>query len=49
MTHGYVVHFESEADRDYYVETDPAHAAFKKSLQGVVDKVTVLDFTPGIF
>ncbi|KAI9799257.1 MAG: hypothetical protein M1833_004135 [Piccolia ochrophora] len=49
LTHGFVVEFENEEDRKYYIEKDPAHAAFKASLTGVVQKVTVVDFAPGEF
>lgn len=49
MTHGFVVEFENEEDRKYYLEKDPAHLAFVKSLDGLVNSITVLDFNPGIF
>lgn len=41
--------FENEQDREYYVNEDPAHLSFVKSLAGVVSKVQVVDFTPGVF
>jgi hypothetical protein len=44
-----VVEFENEADREYYVRADPAHQAFVKSLDGMIEKVQVVDFTPGVF
>lgn len=47
-SHGFVVVFESEADRDYYVKEDPAHREFVKSLEGKVDKVGVVDYAPGV-
>jgi hypothetical protein len=43
------VQFENEADRKYYLEKDPAHLTFKHSIGAVVDKVQVVDFTPGVF
>ncbi|CAK7224495.1 hypothetical protein SBRCBS47491_005571 [Sporothrix bragantina] len=47
VTHGFVVEFASAEDRDYYVKTDPAHQAFVKSLDGLVTKAVVVDFTDG--
>ncbi|KAL1896399.1 hypothetical protein Sste5346_004785 [Sporothrix stenoceras] len=47
ITHGFVVEFASAADRDYYVKTDPAHQAFVKSLDGLVTKAVVVDFSNG--
>lgn len=41
--------FATAEDRAYYVKEDPAHAAFAKSVSGSVEKITVLDFTPGEF
>ncbi|OAA66822.1 Stress responsive alpha-beta barrel [Niveomyces insectorum RCEF 264] len=48
-THGFVVEFASAADRDYYVQSDPAHLAFVASLKGLAEKITVVDFTPSVF
>ncbi|CAK7215449.1 hypothetical protein SEUCBS140593_002537 [Sporothrix eucalyptigena] len=47
ITHGFVVEFDSTADRDYYVKNDPAHQAFIKTLDGLVTKAVVVDFTDG--
>lgn len=49
MTHGFVVEFDSEEDRNYYVEKDPAHSQFVKSIEEIVTNVTVLDYVPGKF
>lgn len=49
ITHAFVVEFENVQDREYYVKHDPAHQAFIKSLDGVVEKVQVIDFTHGTF
>lgn len=49
MTHPFVFEFENEKDRDYYCDDDPAHNKFKDSLEGLLDKVHVHDFTPGKF
>jgi Stress responsive A/B Barrel Domain len=43
-----VVEFENEADRKYYLEQDPAHLGFVKSIGGVVAKAQVIDFSPGV-
>lgn len=49
ITHGFVLEFASPEDRDYYVDTDPAHDEFKKSIGDLVIKATVVDFTDGEF
>lgn len=49
ITHAFVVEFESDEDRDYYVNKDPAHAAFVKSLGGIIEKAQVIDFSAGVF
>ncbi|KAF8861030.1 stress responsive A/B barrel domain protein [Acephala macrosclerotiorum] len=49
ITHAFVEEFENEEDRKYYLETDPAHLAFVKSIGAVVKKAQVVDFTPGVF
>lgn len=41
--------FENEQDREYYLNEDPAHLGFVKSIAGVVSTVQVVDFTPGAF
>ena len=48
MTHGFIVEFASAEDRDYYVRKDPAHLEFVKSLDGVIEKAQVIDFTPSV-
>jgi len=49
FSHGFVSRFENEEDRRYYLEEDPAHLDFVKSLDGIVRNVRVLDFSPGVF
>jgi hypothetical protein len=49
VTHVFVMEFESEEDRNYYVEKDPVHLAFGKSIEKVVAKARVIDFVPGMF
>jgi hypothetical protein len=44
-----VSYFENEEDRKYYLEQDPAHMAFVKSLEGVIQKLRVVDFSPDVF
>ena len=44
-----MVEFASEEDRKYYVEEDPAHLEFKKSLKELVERVGVVDYTPGVY
>lgn len=48
-THGFVVEFESEEDVKYYLKEDPAHIAFVKSLDGLVEKLGIMDYMPGVF
>ncbi|KAL9068700.1 MAG: hypothetical protein Q9161_006014 [Pseudevernia consocians] len=48
-SHAFVVEFASEEDRDYYAGEDLAHLEFKKSLKGVVERVGVVDYTPGVY
>jgi hypothetical protein len=49
FTHGFVSHFANEEDRRYYLEEDPAHLAFVKSLDGIIEHVRVVDYTPGVY
>ncbi|KAF2636501.1 dabb-domain-containing protein [Massarina eburnea CBS 473.64] len=48
-THGFVVEFENDEDREYYLNKDPEHLAFVKFVGGFVSSVKVLDFEPGNF
>ncbi|RAK95613.1 uncharacterized protein BO80DRAFT_321448, partial [Aspergillus ibericus CBS 121593] len=43
ITHAFVVQFPTAEDRDYYVKQDPAHQAFVKSLDGIIEKAQVID------
>ncbi|KAJ5616953.1 Dimeric alpha-beta barrel [Penicillium hordei] len=45
ITHAFVVEFANSADRDYYVQSDPSHLAFVKTLDGLIEKAQVIDFT----
>ncbi|KAJ9623405.1 hypothetical protein H2203_005664 [Taxawa tesnikishii (nom. ined.)] len=49
FTHGFVSEFETEEDRQYYLEKDPAHLEFVASLKDIVQNVRVVDFEPGVF
>jgi len=49
LTHCFVFHFDNKEDLEYYMNEDPAHLAFKKSLEGVVEKATVVDYEPSKF
>ncbi|PWY90583.1 hypothetical protein BO94DRAFT_555692 [Aspergillus sclerotioniger CBS 115572] len=49
ITHAFVVQFATAEDRDYYVKQDPAHQAFIKSLDGIVEKAQVVDFTDRVY
>lgn len=49
FTHAFVSHFSNEEDRRYYLEEDPAHLEFVKSLEGLVQNVRVVDYSPGVF
>jgi hypothetical protein len=43
------VQFHSNQDRDYYVESDPVHQAFKDAAAAVVEKTIVVDYQNGVF
>ncbi|CZT16712.1 uncharacterized protein RCC_02547 [Ramularia collo-cygni] len=49
LTHAFISEFQSEEDRTYYLQRDPAHLAFVASLDGVVEQVRVMDFESGKF
>ncbi|KAK6452903.1 hypothetical protein FP744_10009154 [Trichoderma asperellum] len=49
FTHAFVVEFASVEDRDYYVDQDPIHQAFKTNAGPTIEKVCVLDYTVGVF
>ena len=49
ISHAFVSEFENEMDRKYYLEEDPAHLDFVKSIGEVIARVTVVDFVPGEF
>ncbi|KAI0825574.1 stress responsive A/B barrel domain-containing protein [Irpex lacteus] len=49
LEHAFVVTFRSKSDRDYYLNSDPAHLAFVASILEKVADSTVFDFESGEF
>ncbi|KAF9267856.1 hypothetical protein L218DRAFT_955034 [Marasmius fiardii PR-910] len=49
MTHAFVVDLETEEDRRYYLNHDPAHREFGKLASSIIQSATVVDFEPGTF
>lgn len=49
FSHGFIVEFETEEDRKYYLEKDEAHLKFAKGLAVAVQEVGILDFEPGVY
>jgi Stress responsive A/B Barrel Domain len=49
ITHAFIVELASEADRAYYLDSDPAHAALRRLAKDSIVMVRVIDFTPGVF
>ena len=47
--HSFVLTFQSLADRDYYLDTDPAHQAFKAEVGTKLAGACVMDFEAGVF
>lgn len=48
ITHAFIVGFATAADRDFYVAQDSVHQEFVKSLDGLVERAQVVDFTPSV-
>jgi hypothetical protein len=49
MSHAFILQFFSKEDRDYYVNHDPVHLAFKEATAPVVESAQVVDFLDGVF
>lgn len=49
FSHAFVSRFANEEDRRYYLEEDPAHLEFVKSLENIIQNVRVVDYAPGVF
>lgn len=49
MSHGYILEFKNQQDRQYFLDEDPSHQAFVSAISEESDEYMVFDFTPGIF
>ncbi|KAF1946164.1 stress responsive A/B barrel domain-containing protein [Clathrospora elynae] len=49
FSHAFTLQFFTNEDRDYYVDLDPVHQAFKEAAGAVVEKTLVIDFQDGVF
>ncbi|KAJ5737531.1 uncharacterized protein N7483_002656 [Penicillium malachiteum] len=49
FTHAFVIQFQSTEDRDYCVNADTVHQDIVGSLDRIVEKAQVVDFTHGVF
>jgi hypothetical protein len=49
ISHAFILQFYSNEDRDYYVNDDPVHQAFKEAAGAVVERTVVVDFQDGVF
>ncbi|MCJ1347007.1 hypothetical protein MMC31_005227 [Peltigera leucophlebia] len=49
ITHVFIAEFETDDDRKYYLDKDPAHIAFKQRLGPLLERAQVVDFVPGSF
>ncbi|OJD35616.1 stress responsive a b barrel domain-containing protein [Diplodia corticola] len=49
VTHAFMMEFESDEDRKYYLENDPAHLGFVGGVKDLVATARVVDFKPGKF
>ncbi|RFU26302.1 hypothetical protein B7463_g10032, partial [Scytalidium lignicola] len=47
FTHAFIAEFDSLADRDYYVKTDPSHKDFVKKIAATWTKGHTIDIEPG--
>jgi hypothetical protein len=45
MSHGFILEFRDEADRQYFLDTDPAHKAFVEAIIPENGDFLTLDFT----
>lgn len=48
MSHAFVVEFESEEDRIYYLEKDHAHLDFTEKTIPHTQRIMVVDYTLGV-
>ena len=51
LTHGFVMEFQDEEDRTFYLKEDASHLDLEKYLAAVdaIETVRIVDFEPGIF
>jgi len=49
ISYAFIVEFDSPEKRDYYVNTDPSHQAFKAAAGAIIQKAIVVDFSDGKF
>jgi len=49
ISYAFIVQFDSNEDRDYYVNDDPVHQAFKYAAGKHLEKAVVVDFQEGVF
>ncbi|KAM0250334.1 hypothetical protein ACHAQJ_008681 [Trichoderma viride] len=49
FTYGFTVEFSSAEDRDYYVKQDPAHRSLVDGALPIIEKLCIVDYTPGVF
>ena len=49
FTHAFVIEFENNEDRDYCVKHDTVHQDIVGSLDAIVEKAQVVDFSHGVF
>ncbi|KAK4192320.1 stress responsive A/B barrel domain-containing protein [Podospora australis] len=49
ITHAFVSEFENDGDRTYYLEKDPAYAAFLEDTKGIIETTRTVDFRDGVF
>jgi Stress responsive A/B Barrel Domain len=49
MTHGFVMEFASQEDRNYYIHDDPHHLRLESQIRALMEDGVAVDFTPTIF
>ncbi|QKX57682.1 uncharacterized protein TRUGW13939_04800 [Talaromyces rugulosus] len=49
MTHGFVMEFASQKDRNYYIHDDPHHLRLESQIRALMEDGVAVDFTPTIF
>jgi hypothetical protein len=49
MTQGFIIEFQNAADRQYFLDVDPAHKAFVEHIDPNNNDFLTLDFTDGVY